>query len=295
MPFTSIEQMVTAAEYRKVPLSAVVLRQESGETGVAEPVLLDRMRVRLDVMRASCHPVARTSASGLCGGNACRYQHASSRGLLLSDIVSGAMVKAMAVSEYNACMGRIVAAPTAGSCGILPGVLLSLAEEKQLEDAALLAALLTAAGIGAVIAQKASISGAAGGCQAECGSASAMAASAAVELLGGTPSMCAQAAALALKFILGLTCDPVGGLVEVPCVKRNASGAVNALTAAELALCGIRSVIPADEVIEAMEETGRLMHTGLKETAKNGLAATKTAKKLMKEVRSHAECRCHKG
>ena len=187
--------------------------------------------------------------------------------------------KAIAVSENNARMGRIVAAPTAGSCGIIPAVLITIAEEYNIPERKVIMALFTSAAIGMVIANRASISGAEGGCQAECGSASAMAACAAVEMMGGTPKMVSNACAIALKSVLGLVCDPVGGLVEVPCIKRNASGAANALTAAEMALAGVESVIPADEVIDAMRSIGNLMPGVLKETAEGGLAATPTAKK----------------
>ena len=203
-------------------------------------------------------------------------------------MTAGLMIRAMAMSECNAAMGRIVACPTAGSSGIVPAVLLTLQAEKQLSEETVVQALFHVAGVGMVIARNATVSGAQGGCQAECGSATAMAASAAVELLGGTPRMCAHAAAFALKSVLGLVCDPVGGLVEVPCIKRNVSGAVNAMVAANLALAGIESVIPVDEVIGAMKEIGDLMHPSLKETALAGLAATPTAKRWMQASLAHA-------
>jgi L-serine dehydratase len=188
------------------------------------------------------------------------------------------MVIALAVAEENARMGRIVAAPTAGSCGILPGVIIAVGERFNLPYEAQIMSLFTAGGIGAVIADKATLAGADGGCQAECGSASAMAAAACVELMGGTADMCAQAAALAIKFVMGLICDPVGGLVEVPCVKRNASGATSALTAASLALAGIKSAIPCDEVIVTMGLVGKVIPQELRETSLGGLAVTATAK-----------------
>jgi L-serine dehydratase len=181
-------------------------------------------------------------------------------------------------------MGRIVAAPTAGSCGIIPAVLVTAMEERQLSEESVVDSMFTAAGIGMVIANRASISGAEGGCQAECGSASAMAAAALTELLGGSPAQAADACAIALKNTLGLVCDPVAGLVEIPCIKRNAAGAANALVAAELALAGIESVIPVDEVIDAMREIGAGMSDSLKETAKGGLAGTPTAKRLTKKI-----------
>jgi L-serine dehydratase len=199
---------------------------------------------------------------------------------LLGAIGKKAMLYALAAAEENARMGRIVAAPTAGSCGILPGVVLAVGEEMKIERERLVLSLFTAGAVGRAIAETAALSGADGGCQAECGSASAMAAAACVELCGGTTNHQAHAAALAIKFVMGLVCDPVCGLVEVPCVKRNASGAVNALAAASLALAGIESVIPADEVISAMGQVGKQIPPELRETAKGGLAVTNTAKKL---------------
>jgi L-serine dehydratase len=190
----------------------------------------------------------------------------------------------MAVNEVNAGMGCIVATPTAGSAGILPAVLLTLQEARGFGDEALVNALFTASGIGAVIFRRASVSGAAGGCQAETGSAAAMAAGAAVELLGGNPRQSAQAVAITMKNMLGLVCDPVAGLVEVPCVKRNAAGAAQCFIAVDLALAGVESVIPPDEVIDAMASIGRRMDERFKETAQGGLAATPTGRKLAEMV-----------
>jgi L-serine dehydratase len=181
-------------------------------------------------------------------------------------------------------MGRIVAAPTAGSCGIIPAALLAVVKCRGVLREKAVMGLFTSAGIGMVIARRASLSGAEGGCQAECGSASAMAAAALVEMMGGTPFMVSNACAFALKNILGLVCDPVAGLVEVPCVKRNAAGVANALVAADLALAGIDSVIPADEIIDAMNSVGNLMSSKLKETAEGGLASTPTGIRLAEEI-----------
>ncbi|WP_243110526.1 L-serine ammonia-lyase, iron-sulfur-dependent, subunit alpha [Ruminococcus sp. AM42-11] len=181
-------------------------------------------------------------------------------------------------------MGRIVAAPTAGSCGIVPAAVLTMQEQYQLTEEECVMSLFTASAVGMVIANNASLAGAQGGCQAECGSASAMAAAAIVELAGGTPDMIQSAVATALKNILGLVCDPVAGLVEIPCIKRNASGVAGAFVAAELALAGIRSAIPADEVIWTMKKVGDVMPTALKETAEGGLAATPTGRKLHQQV-----------
>ena len=191
---------------------------------------------------------------------------------------------ALAVADTNACMGKIVAAPTAGSCGIMPAAIVSIMNEKKIPIKNVVMSLFTASAIGLVIANKASIAGAEGGCQAECGAASAMAACALVEMCGGTPEMVGNACAIALKNILGLVCDPVAGLVEIPCIKRNAMGTANAFTAAELALAGIGSAIPPDEVIWAMKKVGDSMSSALKETGEGGLAATPTGKALKQKV-----------
>ena len=181
-------------------------------------------------------------------------------------------------------MGRIVAAPTAGSCGILPGCLVSLWEDRSFDEKDIVMSLFTAGAFGMVIASRATVAGAQGGCQAECGSASAMAAAALVELMGGTPSQCADACAIALTSQMGLVCDPVAGLVEIPCIKRNASGLMIAFSSADLALAGIRSEIPADECIDAMRSVGEALPASLKETAKGGLAGTPTGRKLAEQV-----------
>jgi L-serine dehydratase len=221
------------------------------------------------------------STSGLTGGSAYKMKKVSESGKSLTgSLLSGALYRALAVSELNASMGRIVAAPTAGSCGILPAALLTMEQEKGCSVHDCVMSLFTASAVGMVIANNASLAGAEGGCQAECGAASAMAAAAIVELAGGTPHMAGQAVAIALKNILGLVCDPVAGLVEIPCIKRNASGVAGAFVAAELALAGIDSAIPADEVIWAMKKVGDAMSSTLKETAEGGLAATPTGKRL---------------
>ena len=203
---------------------------------------------------------------------------------LTGPLLGGALYRALAVSELNASMGRIVAAPTAGSCGIVPAAVLTMQEQYKLTERECVMSLFTASAVGMVIANNASLAGAQGGCQAECGSASAMAAAAIVELAGGAPDMIGSAIATALKNILGLVCDPVAGLVEIPCIKRNASGVAGAFVAAELALAGIRSAIPADEVIWSMKKVGDVMPAALKETAEGGLAATPTGKMLHGQV-----------
>lgn len=199
---------------------------------------------------------------------------------LSGDFMSEVIAQALEMGESNACMHRIVAAPTAGACGVLPAVLLPIYSRKTASDTEITEAMYTAAGIGQVIASRAFIAGAAGGCQAEIGSASAMAAGALVSLRGGTAEQIAHAAAMALKNLLGLVCDPVAGLVEVPCVKRNVIGAVNAVSSADMALAGIVSRIPPDQVIDAMKEVGESMHISLKETGEGGVANTPEARKI---------------
>lgn len=195
-----------------------------------------------------------------------------------------AVAAAMAVLEVNASMGQVVAAPTAGSCGILPGVLVTLGEELHLDDDELTKALFTASAIGLIVSKNATVAGAEGGCQAETGTAAAMAAASAIELLGGSPEEVLHGAAMTFKNILGLVCDPIAGLVESPCVKRNAIGAANALISTDMALAGIKSIIPFDEVVDAMYKVGKSMPVELKETALGGLAATPTGKRLAKEI-----------
>jgi len=279
----SVEMLVQEANNQRKSISEIVMEQESADSGKTHEELLQRMLKSLNVMeeaiKEGMNPNLR-SASGLSGGNTFKLSQAIEQGTIKSNMFSKAMVRALAVSELNACMGRIVAAPTAGSAGILPAVLFTAKEEYDVSDEILAKALFTAGGIGIIIAEQASISGAEGGCQAECGSATGMAAAALVEILGGTPEMSAHACAIALKNAMGLVCDPVAGLVEVPCVKRNVSGTVNAFAAANLALAGIKSAIPVDEVIKAMGTVGRQMPRELKETAEGGIAITPTAKKI---------------
>ena len=225
------------------------------------------------------------SASGMAGGDGARLeQFRRQENRLIGDFLTEVMEKAVKMAESNACMKRIVAAPTAGSCGVIPAVLLTYEKQKKAENKRMTEALFVAAGIGEVIAASASISGAEGGCQAEIGSASAMAAGAVTYLEGGNAEEIIHAAALALKNMLGLTCDPVAGLVEVPCIKRNVSGAVNAVVSSQMALAGIRSVIPPDEVIDSMRRIGKLLPGCLRETSQEGLATTPTAQKIGKQL-----------
>lgn len=288
MRYDSLAGLVDAAEQEGVKLSELILRDQAEIAEKSEQELYDTMARSLQVMKESVQEgldAEKRSASGLTGGDAYKMNASVQAGKNICGPFFGkAMVKALAVAQTNACMGRIVASPTAGSCGILPSALLTLAEERGISDHDLIMALFTASAVGIVIATNASVAGAAGGCQAECGAASAMAAAALVELCGGTPKQCEHACAIALKNILGLVCDPVAGLVEIPCIKRNAGGVGNALVAAELALAGIESHIPADEVIIAMKKVGDTMSPTLKETAEAGLATTPTGKKLCEKV-----------
>ena len=287
LDFTNLSALVCEAGRQGVPLSQLVLEQQARQAEQEPEVPYRRMRDQYAVMaQAVCAGSEKgvRSTSGLTGGDGYRMQQAARNGGLTGPVFTGALARALAVSEWNAAMGRIVAAPTAGSCGILPAAVLTMQQERQIPERDCVMSLFTAAAVGLVIAHNATLSGAQGGCQAECGSASAMAAAALVELGGGTPAMAEQAVAIALKNTLGLVCDPVAGLVEIPCIKRNAAGVANALCAAELALAGIQSAIPADEVIQAMKRVGDAMPAALRETAEGGLATTPTGRKLFEQV-----------
>ena len=286
MKYDSLRALVERAEAEQTAISELVIRDEAAELECSCEEVFERMRRNLQVMRESVVSGMERdvrSTSGLTGGDAWKMSQRLDHNITGRIFVS-ALTKAIAVSETNACMGRIVAAPTAGSCGILPACLLTVLEEQDIPEDTAVRALFTASAVGMVIARNATIAGAEGGCQAECGSASAMAASALVELCGGTPRMAEHACAIALKNVLGLVCDPVAGLVEIPCIKRNAMGTANAFTAAEMTLAGIESKIPADEVIWSMKKIGDSMHSDLKETARGGLAATPTGKILTEKV-----------
>ncbi len=287
LKYDSIAALAAAAEEAGEPISALVLRQQARQLEKDEAQVFAQMRDTYAVMAACIEPGCDEqlrSASGLSGGSAFRMRRAVADGKnLTGGVLGGALYRALAVSELNAAMGRVVAAPTAGSCGILPAAVLTM-QEKGCSEHDCVMALFTASAVGMVITANASVAGAQGGCQAECGSAAAMAAAAIVELAGGSPRQAADAVAIALKNILGLVCDPVAGLVEIPCIKRNASGVAGAFVAAELALAGIESAIPADEVIVAMKKVGDAMSPALKETAEGGLAATPTARRLYEQV-----------
>ena len=283
--YKSLGAAVGDAEARGVSLSALALVTESEDQGRPVSEIRDALGRALRVMKGA---VDRglvgdlKSASGLVGGDAAKLAHGPP-GPMAGTVFRDVLARALAVQEVNAAMGVIVAAPTAGGAGVLPAVLTGLAAARKLSDDQMIDALATAGLIGAVIAERASLSGAEGGCQAETGAAAGMAAGAGTEMLGGTPTQVAHAVALAQQGTLGLVCDPLGGLVELPCVFRNATGAAIALAAIEMALAGITFAIPADEVIDTMGDIGREMDVRYRETAGGGLAATPTGRRLARE------------
>jgi L-serine dehydratase len=288
--YGSFEELQRAAKADGSIANAVAQR-EMTETGRTIDSIRAEMGEALEVMRAAVAEGLAGEArsrSGLVGGDAARV--ASSSAGPLTGVVPNAVANALAVGEVNASMGRIVAAPTGGASGVLPGVLLAVEETCDATDDDLVDALLTASGIGGVIAARATLSGAAGGCQAEIGSAAAMAAGAAVQLCGGTPEQIGHAASIALQGQLGLVCDPIGGLVEVPCVARNGTAAALALAATHMALAGVRFPVPFDEVADAMAYVGRSLPPTLRETGLGGLAATPTGRELA-EAAAHDAAR----
>ena len=289
MVIGSVETLIQLAHENNSTIGQAMIKEEAALKQISEEAVLDQMKYNWQVMKESIHTGItnpQKSKGGLIGGEGRRlYDYCQGeKPLLCGNHVMEAVSYALAVAEVNATMGRIVACPTAGSCGIVPGVLKKLQEMDNLSDEQIATALMTCAGIGMVIAHRASVSGAVGGCQAECGAASAMAAAAAVELRGGTPEQAGEACAMVLKNVMGLVCDPVAGLVEVPCAKRNALGASLAMVMADMALAGINSVIPVDEVITAMGAVGRSLPESLRETAKGGLAVTPTGLELKKKI-----------
>ena len=282
MSFSKMSEIIEVSQTKNLPLWKVILEDDVQERKVTEKESFSRMEKMLDAMLEAdkkYDPNLR-SQSGLSGGDGARLEaFRKKENRLIGTFLAMVMEKAVKMAESNACMGRIVAAPTAGSCGVIPAVLLTYLEEKNVEKTRVVEALFIAAGIGQVIAETASISGAEGGCQAEIGSASSMAAGALTYLENGDNEQIANASALAMKNMLGLTCDPVAGLVEVPCIKRNVSGAVNAIISCQMSMAGIKSAIPVDEVFETMGRIGKLIPACLRETSLEGLAATPSALK----------------
>ena len=277
MAWSSFADLADAAKSTG-SLAQAVIQRESEETGTPTAELRMRMREALRVMRAAVKRGLDGDAhslSGQVGGDAARLAARS------SGIFAEALAAALAAAEVNASMGRVVAAPTGGASGVVPAVLLTFAEHYAKSEDDLVDALFTAGGVGSIIAARGTLSGASGGCQAEIGSATAMAAAAGTEMLGGDATRCGHAAALALQGLLGLVCDPVGGLVEVPCVVRNATGTAVALAAIEMALAGISFPIPLDEVIDAQASVGSALPLNLRETARGGLAVTPSACRIV--------------
>ena len=282
LDYMSVAEIAAQARRQGSSFGEIVLQDQAAQMERSRTDILREMDESLAVMeRAADRGLDKElrSNSGLTSGDGARMR-AYARGALGGAFCARAMEIALATAECNAAMGRIVASPTAGSCGILPGAVISMMENRGVDRENACMALIAAGGVGMVIANQASISGAAGGCQAECGSAAAMAAAALVQMAGGDAGMLENAVAMALKNLLGLVCDPVAGLVEVPCIKRNAGGVMIAIAAADMALAGIRSVIPVDEVISAMREVGESLPCALRETALGGLAATPTGQEI---------------
>ena len=287
MALDSMKEIFERSARENIPFWEIVLQYDMEERQVSRQASMAKMLSTWQAIQdaADSYTGTQRSVSGLVGGDGLKMRLYARRGESIGgEFMDEVIVQAISMAESNACMRRIVAAPTAGSCGVVPAVLLPLCEREHYTQHELLEALYVASGIGAVIAYRASITGAAGGCQAEIGTASTMAPGALVSLRGGTNEQIGHAVAMALKNLMGLVCDPVAGLVEVPCVKRNVIGAVNAISAADMALAGIESRIPVDEVIDAMGEVGRRMPVEFRETALGGLAATPTGKAVKERM-----------
>jgi L-serine dehydratase len=280
--YRSLESMLADARESGLPLPAIVLRREVAESGVEEEQIRTRIRQTLRVMNAAIDEGLKgevRSPSGLTGGRSRRLWEDGPR--LLGPRVTATLARAISTLEVNAAMGLIVAAPTAGAAGVLPAILISAGEFLELDEEMLVDGMLVAGGVGGVVAHRASLAGAEGGCQAETGTAAAMGAAAVTWMAGGTLDQISTSVALSLQGMLGLICDPIGGLVEIPCIYRNASAAMQAIAAAEMALAGLDFPVPADEVIDVMGEVGRKMPAAYRETALGGLAATPAARRLV--------------
>ena len=289
MAFSSLQEIIEIGIKEQKAFWEIVLEEDMSERDVEREQSLNKMKSTWDAMllAAETYDPKLRSGSGLVGGDGHKmdqYLRQSDHGALCGEYVGSCIAGALQMGESNACMKRIVAAPTAGACGVLPAVLVPYFKKRGCPEERVIEAMYVAAGIGQVIAARASISGAAGGCQAEIGSASAMAAGALVHLQGGSNLQIAHAAAMALKNLLGLVCDPVAGLVEVPCVKRNVIGTVNALSCADMVMAGITSRIPPDQVIDAMKEVGDKMDVSFRETALGGLANTPAGLEASRKV-----------
>ncbi len=289
MALDSMREICEKAEQGQKPFWRVVLETDIEEREVTEEASMEKMRFTWKAMLESVENYRedRRSVSGLVGGDGQKMRDYAKNGTpLCGEYLREVIATALCVGESNACMCKIVAAPTAGACGVIPAVLVPLYKSGNAGEEEILQALYAASGIGAVIAYRACIAGAAGGCQAEIGAASAMAAGALTALHGGTPEQISHAVAMALKNLMGLVCDPIAGLVEVPCVKRNVIGAVNAVSCADMALAGITSRVPVDQVIDCMGEVGRRMPVEFRETALGGLATTPFGKSVKEQLES---------
>lgn len=286
--FNKASELLDLCKQKNTKISDMVLEKELSSSSLSRDDLIEKMEDILKVMKDSAKSALNKeikSISGLTGGNAKKLEEYKNKNETLSGVfINSAMAKAFSTSEVNASMGKIVAAPTAGASGILPSAMLSIQEKLNLSDDDLIKGLFTASGIGEIIAKNATISGAEGGCQAECGAAAAMAAGAIVELAGGNPEDSFNAASFALTNIMGLVCDPIAGLVEYPCALRNASGVINAFISADMALAKVQSLVPFDEVVEAMYKVGKALPESLRETGIGGLAGTATGKRHSKEL-----------
>lgn len=282
------EELVNICKEENISLSEYAIRMEIDKSGLSREKIIEKMRANLKVMIDGVTEGMTKevySVTGLIGGDGFRVNEYLKKGETLTGTTTVmAMAMALASSEVNASMGKIVACPTAGSCGILPAVILSAGGKLGKTEDEMIEGLFAAAAIGTIIAMNATLSGAEGGCQAECGSAAAMGAGAVVFLMGGTPEMSMDAGAIVIKNILGLVCDPVAGLVEIPCAKRNAAGAISALCTADLVMAGVNSKIPFDDTVSAMYKVGRELPSSLRETALGGVAVTKAGLELRKKV-----------
>lgn len=286
--YHNCRQLLEMADAQKVPIHEIVIENEMKNSDISRAEVMDNMKERYGIMfssaeRALDQPLTMED-SLITGIASMQYRYSQSGDTLCGRFINTVMARALSCSEVNASMGKICAMPTAGSCGIVPAVLISVGEKYEKTQEDVINALITASGLGTVVVENATVAGSEGGCQAECGVAAAMAAAGAVELSGGTPAMAMEAFSLALINIMGLVCDPVAGLVQIPCAQRNASQAVNALLSADLALGGMKFPIPTDEVIDAMFKVGKLLPIQLRETAMGGIAATETGKAIAEKI-----------
>lgn len=286
--YQNLQGLLNIATEREVPLWKIILENEMKLSQMTEDEVFTNLSRRYKVMEASAHKAMNRNLhveGSLINGLAySQNQYAKEGNTLSGGLINHVMALALSSSEVNVAMGKICAAPTAGSCGILPAVLIGVKEVKNLSEREVLQGLLTASGVGAIVVKNATVAGAEGGCQAECGVAAAMAAAAAVEMSGGNAQMALHAFSLVIINVMGLVCDPIAGLVQVPCAQRNASQAVNAIICADMALAGMTCIVPADEVVEAMYKVGKQLPSELRETALGGLAATPTAKNIQEKI-----------